>query len=818
MTSFLLTITMKFYSKSICITLVLYSLVVCFFSSCSEQRRTFVKNYPVDTPFVFSNKIILKGNLPKDEKNKLLTELPNYWADSLAVRKVQQIGFFYKLRNPPVFDTTALRRSITQMNDYLNSQGYYYAQLQDSFYITRFKQQQRAFVIMTIDPGKNFVVDSVAYAFSDSTMQQLALQNLEESKLRKGTAYSKQLISTELDRLITLFREHGYLQLTRDNVYALVDTTDKALLQLTLDPFEQARRIEEAAEKRKKNPTIDVAILDRVRNDSLKNKTDSARMADSAAFRQYYIGNIYYYPETKATDMPDSIIAHPSFARKLERREFTMYDNEGKFTPRPLRDLPYLRRRVLFDETLYYKTLNNLGSIGAWGQVDGRTKTRGDSVDVHIFLVPAIKQNITADLEASRNTGDIITSGSLFGIAANLTYRDRNVWKRAIQSVTSLRGGVELNLNQQNRILQTFQASLGHSYNFPRFITPFRIKNRSKLDMAKTVFNINGAYTDRHDFFRLRSLVTNWGYEWKKKNKAWQYKPINIELYSLDTLKGLDTAFKTNPYLRTAFNTGSVISQILTYNVSYKTSANTTHFIRFGLEEAGSLLGRIKSLQGKIYQYVRLEGEYRRLIELPRTQVALRAFAGVGYNYSNDPRFGKTLPFFKQFIAGGPNSMRAWGLRQLGLGSSLVSDTSGSFRDRYGDMQLELNAEYRYPIATIGTMKVNGALFTDVGNIWGIRKDTTNPNSEFSISRLGKDIAIGVGTGIRLDFNYFLIRVDFGIKLKDPARLSNNGWLDIGDFTWRNKEFTIYDATDANHRRIISRNNYAVQLGIGLPF
>ncbi len=810
---------MKFYSKSIFATLIVYCLVVCLFSSCSEQRRTFVKNYPVDTPFVFSNKIILKGNLPKDEKNKLSSELPNYWADSLAVRKVQQIGFFYKLRNPPVFDTSALRRSITQMNSYLNSQGFYYARLQDSFFVTHYKKQRRASVIMTIDPGKNFVVDTIAYAFKDSTLEKLATTRRDGSKLQKGVPYSKQLIATELDRLVLLFRQNGYLQLTRDNIYALVDTTDKALLQLTLDPFEQARRIQAAAEKRAKNPTLDISIQERYAADSSKNKSDSAAAAEAAAFKQFYVGNIYYYPEAKATDIPDSIISHPNFARKIERKEFTMLYDEGKFVPRPLRDLPYLHRRVLFDESLYYKTLNNLGGIGAWAQVDGRTRTRQDSVDIHIFLVPAIKQNITTDLEASRNTGDVITSGSLFGIAANLTYRNRNVWKRAIQSATSLRGGVELSFGQQDRILQTFQTSLGHSYNFPRFITPFRIRNRDKLDMTKTIFNINGAYTDRRDFFRLRSLVTGWGYEWKKKNKSWQYKPINIELYSLDTLRGLDSAFVTNPYLRTAFNTGSVISQMLSYSVTYNSSANTTNYLRFGLEEAGSLLGRIKSLQNRIYQYVRLEGEYRRNVRMEHTELALRAFAGVGYNYGNSNRFGKTLPFFKQFFAGGPNSMRAWGLRQLGLGSSLISDTSGSFRDRYGDMQLELNAEYRYPIASIGSMKVNGALFVDAGNIWGIHKDSTNPNSEFSIGRLGKDIAIGVGTGIRLDFSYFLIRVDFGIKLKDPARLENGGWLNFRDFTWKNKEFPpILDATDPNHQRVINRNNYAVQLGIGLPF
>ena len=794
--------------------------MVCVLSSCSEQKRTFVRNYPKDTAFVFDTKVQVKGNITKDQKSTLVANLPNYWDDSMAIHKTQVVGFFYKLRNPPIFDSVAIHRSIVQMNGYLNSQGFYHASFDSSFYIKKYNKQLRAFVDITVHPGKNMVVDSVGYDLHDSTLQKMALAYRKDSKLVTGVPYTKQLISNELDRLVILYRNNGFLEFGRDNLYAEVDTVNKALLELTIDPFEQARKIEAAAEKRKKNPVIDVVIKQRYESDSTVN--DSTKAVDSAALKQYYIGNIYYYPETKATDIPDSLISTPPAYRATERRNYTVFDFEGKFKSRTLREHTFLTRGSLYNEDLYYNTITNLSNIGAWAQVDGRTRVRGDSVDVHFFLVPSIKQNFTGDLEASYNTGDIITSNSLFGIAGNLALRNRNVWKRAIQSTTTFRNGVELSFNQ-NRVIQTFQTSLSQVYSFPRIIMP-RIpflKFMYQSDAIKTTnLSLNASYTDRFDFFRLRQLVAGWGYEWKKKNKTWMYKPFNVELYSLDTLAGLDTAFKTNPYLRTAFNTGSVISQIFSYSVRYKGDRHpsTQHFLRFGVEEAGSILGRIKSLQNRIYQFIRVEGEYTRTMQLNRNVLALRAFAGAGYNYSNDPKFGKTLPFFKQFIAGGPNSMRAWGLRQLGLGSSLLSDTSGSFRDRFGDMQLELNAEYRYRIATIGSMIVNGALFTDVGNIWNIRKDTLNPQGTFDIKRLGKDIAIALGTGLRFDFSYFLIRLDFGIKLKDPARLENGGWMRLSDFTWRNKEFTVYDATDPNHTRIINRNNYAFQLGIGLPF
>jgi outer membrane protein insertion porin family len=226
------------------------------------------------------------------------------------------------------------------------------------------------------------------------------------------------------------------------------------------------------------------------------------------------------------------------------------------------------------------------------------------------------------------------------------------------------------------------------------------------------------------------------------------------------------------------------------------------------LEEAGGLFGLIGGLKNQIYRYLKLEAEYRQSVKFGKTELAYRAFAGIGYNYGNDSTRDKTLPFFKQFSAGGPYSMRAWGLRQLGLGSSLQSevDTStNSYRDRFGDMQLEANIEYRFPFVTIAGVKINSALFTDIGNVWNVKSNSIDPLAQFSFKNLAKDLAIGVGTGIRIDFSYFLIRLDVAYKVKDPARQYNNGWMD--KFQWFE-----------NRPNGLKVNNYAVQLGIGLPF
>lgn len=804
---------MHFCSNTQRLQLLLVLCCVLLLSSCSEERflffnRTTVKRPPVDTPFVYNNTVIIVG-VSKDEKKRLSSELNNYWDDSLKARREQRFGVLYRIQDPPVYDSANIPLTRNFMNSYLRSQGYYYATLKDSIDIEMFKDQRRVNVIMTIQPGKQTIIDSFNYDIADSNLQRLSIQAQNKSLITAGkTVFTKQNISNELDRLVDLYRQNGYYRFTKDDIVAEADTMDIDLLQLSVDPFVQAQQIADAMEKRKKEPTAHVSI-------KLRSQIDSIINPDVT--RQYYNGRVYFYPETGVQEFADSLINDRSLL-ELRRNTYSMKYREGKFVLRPLVDHAYLRRGQLYNESDLYRTLNSLGQINAWTQVDAKTIIRDvDTLDQHIFLVPAIKQNISVDLETSRNTGDILGSTNLIGFALNTTYRNRNVWKRAIQSATSFRNGIELSFKSKNVALQTVQSSLSHTYSFPRFITPFQIQNRKRLEGIRTIVNLSAAYADRREFFRLRSLVTGFGYEWKKNNKTWQYRPLNIELYSLDNLPGLDTAIKRNPFLRFAFNEGSVVSQVLAFNVAYNgdKNPNHSHFIRFGIEEAGSILGRFKSLQDKIYQYIKVEGEYRRKIALGKTSVALRSFAGVGINYSDDPDIGNTLPFFKQFIAGGPNSMRAWGLRQLGRGSSLKSDTSNTFRDRFGDLQLEVNAEYRYPVATVGAMRLESALFTDIGNIWNIRRSADDPLSSFSLNRLGKDIAIGVGTGLRFDFNYFLVRLDLGIKLKDPARLSNNGWLSISDFTWRNKEFRIVDDIT---KSVINRNNYAVQLGIGLPF
>ncbi len=772
-------------------------------ASCSEERRTSVKDYPANTPFIYSNKIVVNGASSKDEKNRLTLELDNYWDDSLKARKEQRVLFWYRIKNPPVFDTINIARSRNYMNAFLNSQGYYYSNIKDSIKIDTTGDQFRVHALMNVSPGKNITIDSVDYQLEDSTLQAITMQRMKGRLLKKGDNYSKQIINEELDRLIKIYRNNGYYKFTKEDIYAEVDSSDISLMNITLSPFKQAELIAATTRKRLENPQWDISIKKRPTYDSSK-------------LIQYTVGNIYFYPETKLSDVTDSLPMDKSFLEEQYGSVWMRY-KLGKFKYSPLKEHTFFAHNETYNEELYFKSMNTLGQVGAWQQVDGKIVPRDkDTLDFYFFLTPTLKQNFTVDLEGSRNTGDI-GSGNLFGISTNLSYRNRNVWKQAIQSVTNFRTGVELNLNlgnsnsANNQLVQTFNISAGETFAFPRLIQPFnRWKGLRTLDNKRTLLSINASYVDRKNYYKLHSIVGSWGYEWKKAENTWLFKPFNVELYSLDTLPGLDTLFMKNPFLRNSFNTGNIYSQSLSFVRTYNTSNGKNHYLRFGIEETGLLFGAFNKLKDNIYRYIKLEAEYKQTKKYQKTIMAYRAFAGYGYNYGSYPgTSSSTLPFFKQFSLGGPYSMRAWGLRQLGLGSSNSYDSisTSSFRDRYGDLAIEGNIEYRFNIATVAGVKIGSALYSDIGNIWNTKKNPSDPNSVFSISNLGKDLAIGVGTGVRIDFTYFLIRLDFAYKVKDPVRMGNDGWMSIRKFNW----------TDIRSNGL-EVPNFALQLGIGLPF
>ena len=763
------------------------------------MKRAIVHNYPKEKAFIYNNKIIVKDAESKHSAKELSIALDNYWDDSTKVLKIRQYGFFNTIIKPQAYQPERMNRTIQYMSDFLATEGYHHPVFTPIITTDTIKKEWRTTVTMEVELNKKTLLDTITYQLSDPILQNIAIKNTQDSYLKKGQAFSNLSINNELDRLVALFRANGFYNFTKEKIFAEVDTIDASLMILQLDPLSQITQITEAKEKKNQNPTWKISI--QLRNLS-KNIT-----------KQYNIGQQVFYSDLAVLDNPDSLLIQPPLKRDTLSNLIHFY-TIPKFKSALFSEQAFIQKGSLFNETNYYQTLNKFSSLGAWQQVDGRTTLVNDSVYLHYFLVPSLRRSVNFDIEGSRNTAQL-GSGNLLGLSTNMTYRDKNVQRKAIPSVTSIRLGVELNLNSSDKITQTLLWNVGQTYSFPNLIIPFVKKEAKANQNVKTNFSLYGSYMDRLDFYQLRSFTTNWGYEWKKnkngKQQVINYHPLNIEFYKLNKFSRLDSLLIKNPFLRSSFNEGNIISQTLSYTNIGPSSKNARQqeYLRLGIEDAGGLFGLSEKLTNNLYRYLKLEAEYRSTYKYANSEIAWRLMGGWGNNYSNNPSLSGQLPFFKQFTAGGPYSMRAWGLRQLGLGSSNFYDTSANRQnfDRFGDLQLEANFEYRFSLLQFGSYKIGSAVFTDIGNIWNTRDLGNDLRAGFKLDRLYEDLAIGVGTGLRMDFDYFIIRIDYALKMKDPTRFNNNGWLNISDMKW--------SEIKANGIKV---NNYAWQFGIGLPF
>jgi outer membrane protein assembly factor BamA len=269
------------------------------------------------------------------------------------------------------------------------------------------------------------------------------------------------------------------------------------------------------------------------------------------------------------------------------------------------------------------------------------------------------------------------------------------------------------------------------------------------------------------------------------------------------------------------------MGQILTFSSSYINPKHPKRQVtfKFNVEESGLLWGRLKpalSNAGKqnvltkyLKQFIKTDVEYTYTISHPKSAVVFRVFSGVGIPMS---RTDTTLPFFKQYFGGGPNSMRGWPVRGIGIGAQKLVpyNSQNTFNDRTGDIQLEGNAEYRYNLAPFfsNAVTLKGALFIDAGNIWNM-KNTKNDggvdSAQFKFKNIYKQLGVSAGTGFRLDFNYFLIRFDFGLRFKRPDISKHNGWQ-IPDVNFKN-----LFGNDIERRRW-RYENFNFTIGIDYPF
>ncbi|MCM4167771.1 Outer membrane protein assembly factor BamA [Arenibacter antarcticus] len=447
---------------------------------------------------------------------------------------------------------------------------------------------------------------------------------------------------------------------------------------------------------------------------------------------------------------------------------------------RPKRLAPY----ILLDEGETYDPLkskltsNRLASIGTYKFINIRyeedntdMETDGFSkLDAYINLSPLNKRSLRAELQA------VSKSNNFAGPTLSLTYSNRNLFRGGETLNITGNVGYETQLAGNNSTgLSSTQLGLKSDLIFPRLLSFFNFSERFRYAVPKTKISLGMEHLNRSKLYSLTSFSAIFGYGWNENRYVYhELNPLSINYVNLSTTTAeFETILDNNPFLRSSFEQQFIagLTYSFTYNELVDAKKKNALFFNSNIDLAGntiSLFGKStnqegdKTILGLAYaQYAKMDLDIRYHLRMGSSQKLIgRIFGGIGVPYGNSA----TLPFSKQYFSGGPYSVRAFRIRSLGPGTyNPEADDSGSFFDQSGDIRLEANLEYRFPIYSF----LKGALFADAGNVWLINENTALPGGKFT-SNFMDELGIGVGAGLRIDIQNFVIRFDLAAPLQKP--------------------------------------------------
>lgn len=810
------------------IAFALFAIIL--FSSCASTKKysglTFVSKYQKNVPFIYKNNISLEvQQATKDEIVFMNSRLYNQLEDSARVR-IKDVAFIlHYIKNPPVFDSLNVKQSAANMFSYMQNMGYYHPIVNYAFDTVVKKKEGEVRIIVNYDvhSGKRTTIDTVAYLFNKPELEQLAVSTKSISKLQKGEPVTKSAINEETNRLVDLFRNHGYYKFTADEIRVTGDTTIEALTTVTEDPFEQLRLLAEAARKREK-PTIRLGY--QLNNPGAKDSIRKYLIQDVIIMPDFRVGDVY-------SDTTLTVMKLPGY---------TLVYHEKKFKTSLLTGNLYLKKGDVFRQKDYYKTINEMYKLGVWESPSIDIIEHKDTalLDLVIKLIPLKKYGFEGNIEisysANSSTSNLptISTGNLLGMSANLSLTDRNFARSAIRMTNAIKGGMEFNTNRRNSggtFINSKEFTFNNSFVFPKFIFPLHGIDNKNWVTHQSFINTNLSLINRIDFYNQQIINTALGFNFSKnQNRLWSLRLLNFDFRRLyNRSAAFDQTLEEYPFLRYSFNTALVMGSSLSYTSGshgFK-NPNVINKLQINVEESGLLWGLLKegkrsSQSGNFFnnylrEFVKADLEYTRTYNHPKSAVVLRGFLGVGVPISKSDT---TLPFFKQYFGGGPNSMRAWPVQGIGVGGQPLAPyqiKGARFNDRTGDIQLEGNFEYRFNVAPMFSNAIlfKMALFTDVGNVWNFkntRPDGMPDTTQFKFKNLYKQLGVSSGVGFRFDFSYFLLRFDVAFRFKRPDMWTDDAGWQLPAINFKN----LFGSATEN--RIWRYKNFNATIGIDYPF
>ncbi|MSP69318.1 MAG: hypothetical protein EXR20_03525 [Bacteroidetes bacterium] len=697
---------------------------------------------------------------------------------------------------PSLIDSNKTNRSVNQIVSYLNNKGYFGSTVDDTVIYPQLQKnrRQKAIQCYIIHPSQPYTLRSIAWDIKDEGIAIAIVSDTatEYCQIKRNMNYDFDSFEAERDRITKLLKNKGYYKFSKDYIRFSIDSTlgsHQADVQITINKQELKLNDSSFANVNHQQFTT--------RNIYIKSLFDLQQLREDKDISNY----------------DTTLYRNLLFLRNKDSIYGTNIEKILKFKPYILEQRISFRKDIIFRQLDYETTYRQLTNLRVFRQVVIDPIEVGDNkLDMYIKLFPFSKQSYTAQFEGTTN------SGSNLGIGGSVSYENNNLYGGAEILRLGIKGGTEVqqtinaSSNSGNLGFNTIQIGADASLNIPREFFPFSLLvNKKKLPEKmttqdrRTVFLSSFNYQSRSDYDRTLANVS-YGYTFKYlKNGKISFFPIELNIVKVKPKAGLlELLQNPDPLLQYRFTDHLIQNLRITYILNKQKNNNgDILFLKIDGESSGLLLreffelsninpdanGSYEIAEIPFSHYIRLfaDGRFNKAIGAYQRLVG-RSVLGIGLPLSNYP----TLPLEKSFYSGGANGIRAWEARTLGPGSYIIP--SDQKYAQFGDIQLEYNLELRFRI----TKTLNGAAFIDGGNIWILKKDSSRPNADFSFKKMNflNDLAFGPGLGLRYDLSFFIVRLDWAFKLRDPSYPIGERWY------------------NPSQRKLSSNLNF----GIGYPF
>lgn len=684
--------------------------------------------------------------------------------------------FFRRIGEAPVvYDPELTAYSAKAVQSALRARGYVHAAVTAD----TVRKRRQVDVTYRMTPGRRYYVSALRYVCDDDSVAAELEALAPASLLYKGMPLDVSRLSEERRRLIAALQDRGYYRLNSEfvtyRVDTLLDDTGVELTQVFACPPGLSR-------------------------------------AD--AYRKYRLRRVDVYEDAQPTDSGLSTTL-TGFEGKRRVTWDAATDTATQRTDRPVVAFHYpeklhIRRGVylnhialrpdsLFAESDVQHTYSGLNALQAVKYSTVRLRpVPGDSsrLDADVSISRAKPHSISAELESTNTSGDL-------GAAIALTYANRNTFRGAEVFSLKLRGAYEAITGLEGYSDQNYlEYSVESALRFPTSHLPFTSLEGRQQIRANSNLSVMFDSQNRPEFHR-RVLTGDWAYQWGRFTHPgihhyfsvlslnYVFMPWISETFRRDYLEGEDPRYSI---LRSSYEDLFIMSSAysFTYNSQQEREGNSAPIgqsatspltrgwqFKAKVEIAGNLLYAFSALtharkndvgQYKLFniafsQYVKTELDVTRMVRLnDRNTFALHGYFGIAIPYGN----ASTIPYEKRFFSGGANSVRGWGVRELGPGSYSGRDGKVDFINQTGNIKLDLSAEWRSHLF----WKFDGAIFVDAGNIWNTRAYPGQEEGKFKLRKFPRQIAVAYGLGLRFNLDYFVLRFDAGMKAIDPAHES----------------------------------------------